>query len=248
MNYLSRLAAGINHIQVRLQNSVRDHQGLLLGALISLVLLLPMSAFLTSRPVDALVFSAPLIHSEHSAVKTALSHFTPVNFWSTDVYEIADQINELTWVNKVGVSKAWPNKLIINIKSEELVAKWNESEYLNAAGKIVTSFRVPVQLPNVYSSPAKSKQAVTLLSAIESKLTRVSSLSVSKSGAIFAVLASGIEINFGAEAFTARLERVSRLLNSKARKGRQIERIDARYPKGLAVVWHDGLASLTGGR
>lgn len=248
MNYFVNFVSKVKGSKVPVQASAHSHQGLLLGGLLSLLLLLPMSVFLVRQPVDVLVFLTPLIHSEHAAVKEVLSRFVPHRFWSTDVYDIADQIDALSWVNEVVVSKVWPNKLIIKIKSEQLVAKWNESGYINGDGKIVTSFRVPIQLPNIYSSPAKGEQAVEMLSEIERKLTPVARLKINDRGAVSIALENGIEINFGAEAFTTRLERIRQLLNSKARNGRKIERIDARYPYGLAVVWREGLGSPASGR
>ena len=243
-----QLTAKLQRGAERLGDAFGRHKSRLLGVLVGCLLLLPLSAFWNHQTVDVMVFETPLMHSEHVSVNRALGALKPGSFWNMDVYEIADKINTLRWVQAAQVSKAWPNKLMINVAPEKPIAKWNQKGYFNEDGDIITSFRAPIELPEITASPAQGGHAVSLMREVERQLMPVAKLSLDVRGAIAVTLKNGIEINFGAEAFAERLAKIRALLHNNHRRGRQVERIDARYPTGLAVAWRQELTHFSEAR
>ncbi|MFI9653781.1 cell division protein FtsQ/DivIB [Guyparkeria sp. GHLCS8-2] len=166
--------------------------------------------------------------------------------WTVDIAALRARLLEDGWLTEVRITRQWPDRLLVSLRTHQPIAAWNEDRLLSAAGVVFAPHRRPVdlRLPRL-AGPTGSQWTVwerytslkPVLAGVGMELTGVA---MSPRGSLSLSLASGAVIQTGQESLEARLQRLLDVYpDTLAGKMDQVERIDLRYSNGFAVAWRN---------
>ncbi|MGA1562045.1 MAG: cell division protein FtsQ/DivIB [Gammaproteobacteria bacterium] len=158
------------------------------------------------------------------------------------------------WVRAAAVRKDWEGVLEIQILRQQPWARWQNPEqskqalgYVNAQGAVFVPSELdaePQRLPLLQGN-ARDAEAMVELFQRSSEALRAADptaslvrLHMNTRGAVQLELASGLVIELGRRAISARLQRMTHALQQLRREGvevAEIQRLDVRYSRGFAM-------------
>ncbi|WP_026971545.1 cell division protein FtsQ/DivIB [Aliagarivorans marinus] len=163
------------------------------------------------------------------------------NFFTLDVNEVKDKLEQLPWVKQVTVRKSWPDKLRVGLQQQQVAARWNKAALLNRQGEIFDAPHERIQQPlALLSGPDDQAPQVLqvyqeLQQLLDSRQLSLAAVSLSDRHAWSLKLTDGMTLELGQDDRVNRLKRFLALypqLDSAA-----IAYIDLRYDTGFAVGW-----------
>ena len=198
------------------------------------------------RPVGAVKVSSQLRYVKQDAVIAVVAPLLQRGYWQTDLATIERELESLTWVDAVTVSRVWPDSLDVQIVEQQAIARWGEDQLISYRGNVFRpdSIKGFDQLPRL-AGPLDSQSDVMQRFSVLSDLLRSNqlqlvALSLDVQGNWHAELAGGVMMEFGGGDL---MEKVQRFLlvyrHSLQPRFEQVARIDLRYGTGLAVGWRE---------
>lgn len=190
--------------------------------------------------VDVVGVSAPAQQAliQHIKADTAKGYFT------TDLEQIRDHALGLSWVDRVVVSRAWPNAIVLRVTPRHAVARWGTGRYLSDDGVVFK----PVQrfdhqnLPLLHGPHSQSRMMMTKYRDINQMFRpmdmRLKELYLTERMTWFMQFDNGIRLIVDQDQTMGKLQRLSEI--AKTDLGLvwdNIAGIDLRYRNGLAVQW-----------
>ncbi len=118
----------------------KSRTGLLL-VLLALSLLLLLSQYaaeiraLVNKPVQTVLMANPLQRVDEQNVREVLANHLSVGFFALDVQAIKTALEADPWVEKVTISRIWPDTLSVAITEEIAIARWGDGALLNQFGE-----------------------------------------------------------------------------------------------------------------
>ncbi len=194
-------------------------------------------------PIEAVVIKGERRFTSDAEIQEALHDLMQRSFFSADVNQVQQALEELPWVFHASVRREWPAKLKVFLVEQDVVAHWNGKDWLNSQGQV---FKAPIkegggELPYLVGPDEQAVSVLTnyrqlkeLLAINEFKLTH---LELSPRHAWVAVLANGIELELGREDKMARIQRFIDVYPTLIKQDKPVEKVDLRYDTGLAVGW-----------
>lgn len=165
-------------------------------------------------------------------------------YFSQDMGEIERAVRSFAWVDKVRLTKVWPDTLAIDITEQKAVARWGDRALLNPEGMRFTPDGIDgfSHLPVIYGPTGMEAYLLEVLKNLNDKLASkgvaVASLDLSKRRAWIIKLDNGLELHFGRQ---EPLDLLERFLGQVPKLGvgsfSRLKKVDLRYPNGFAVVW-----------
>jgi cell division protein FtsQ len=166
------------------------------------------------------------------------------NFFAADLGTIRAALEQLPWVRRVEVRRAWPDRIEVALEEHVALARWGSAALVNTHGERFEAASAAA-LP-LFSGPDGTEREVTrrylrfaeLVAPLGAGLERVT-LTPRRSWQIR--LASGLQIELGRDVAQAgtpetRLARfVAAHPATLARIARLHENVDLRYPNGFAL-------------
>jgi cell division protein FtsQ len=165
------------------------------------------------------------------------------NFFTLDINAIRQAALSLNWVNAVSVSRHWPDTLDIHVKERQPFVRWGEGHWVDAEGVIfdAANQQKHEHLPLLMGPEAEAAEVVERYRSLAARFQQtyggVSELRLDAAGWTFQ-LAEGPAIALGSQDLQARLQRAMRVMATTSDSGHRLQRLDARYSNGVAVVWH----------
>lgn len=197
-------------------------------------------------------------HLDSESTKEYVSRYIGSGFLMTDLEEVKQYIESLPWVYQARVSRVWPGEISVVIQEQVPVSYWNQEGLINAEGqlfvpeKLDLSIGLPVIELKTEVSDSERLEMFLLLNYIQNELSvfklKIVKLTQNLRGALEITLSNGIAITLGRididddhhRFLDDKLERVGRLLVGKnAISFDNVERLDTRYPNGIAVQWKE---------
>ena len=190
--------------------------------------------------VDVVGVSAPAKKAliKHIKADTASGYFT------TDLEQIRDNALSLSWVDRVVVSRAWPNAIVLRVTPRHAVARWGTGRYLSDDGVVFK----PVQgfdhhnLPLLHGPNSQSRMMMTKYRDINQMFSpmnmRLKELYLTERMTWFMQFDNGMRLIVDQDQTMGKLQRLSEI--AKTDLGLvwdNIAGIDLRYRNGLAVQW-----------
>ncbi|WP_404401455.1 FtsQ-type POTRA domain-containing protein [Idiomarina seosinensis] len=182
-------------------------------------------------------------------IRRALTAKPLGSFFTADVNQLRQRVEQLPWVAKASVRKVWPNRLAVHVTERKPLAYWNSDRLVTAQGEVfraeVNSQQLSQALPHL-SGPetavdATLQQFNQLQQMLQVNGMQLNALSLSERFAVSAVLDSGIELKLGREAALQRIKRFIDLLPTieqhENSQQQTIQQVDLRYDTGAAVKW-----------
>ena len=190
--------------------------------------------------IDVVGVSAPAQQAliQHIKADTAKGYFT------TDLEQIRDNALSLSWVDRVVVSRAWPNAIVLRVTPRHAVARWGTGRYLSDDGVVFK----PVQrfdhqnLPLLHGPHSQSRMMMTKYRDINQMFRpmdmRLKELYLTERMTWFMQFDNGMRLIVDQDQTMGKLQRLSEI--AKTDLGLvwdNIAGIDLRYRNGLAVQW-----------
>lgn len=168
------------------------------------------------------------------------------SFFSLNVKDVQQRLQEIPWIKRVAVRRQWPNGLIIHVTDQVPVAYWNDEQLLNDKGEVFSApvDRINQWLPHFSGPDNTSKQVLTGYRALwplldgegltlsDIALTPRQSWSVTLGNGSVLVLGRGNDV-----IRNVRMERFLKVYKHVLPHGKDIDYVDLRYDAGFAVNW-----------
>lgn len=196
-------------------------------------------------PVREIVVRGPLKNAVRGDIEAALKGLGG-NFFAVDLAALRARLEQVPWVRRVDVRRAWPDRIEARVEEHVAFARWGDAGLVNTFGEPFAAHIAgdgAAQLP-LFAGPQGSEAELArryrrfteLLAPLGDAPERVI---LTARHAWQLRLAGGLHLELGrdgAEAVEQRLARfVAAYPESIGRLARRYEHVDLRYPNGFAL-------------
>lgn len=199
-------------------------------------------------PIKTVKVVGDLKWVKQAGLKTAMLDKLDAGFFNINVKSLKQSIEQMPWVRTASVRRIWPDRIELNIKEQQPVARWGERYLLNSDGLLFrpNSNNMPKDLPVLIGPEGQHQQLLRQYQELQSLLSetklRIVVLNVSDRRAMELKLDNGIRLLFGrinetSDEHTAIERFVKAYKNGLAKRLAKIELIDLRYTNGFSVRW-----------
>lgn len=157
-----------------------------------------------------------------------------------DVGEVKARLEGNDWIHRADVSKSWPSGLVVSIVPEQVIAYWNDDGFINGeADVLVTDLLIGGDLPHLYGPQGTELEVMQRFQQLSRTLGeaghRIEVLTLSGRGSWSFETEGNLEVLLGKEDIKRRLARFLKVSARLSEDGAIYDRVDARYPSGVAV-------------
>lgn len=185
-----------------------------------------------------------LQHADKQEVQHLLIPFVSHGFFSVDVDQMKEQLQQLPWVNKVAVKRVWPNQVFVTVTEKRAMARWNDKSLLSANGELFTPAlnSAPEGLPVFVGPEGKHIMMLQyydkLNSILASLALKIVRLEMNASEMWSLQLDNGLKISMSDKDVLTRMSHFVKVYPKiVGDRGKDVEYVDLRYSNGLAVRW-----------
>lgn len=181
-----------------------------------------------------------------------IAHVGPVvqdNYFTSDLPEIRDKALELSWVDRVVVSRAWPNSIKLRVMPRHAIARWGTGRLLSDSGDIFTEVQASqVQhLPLLHGPTTHAKMMMRRYHEINALFLptnlRLKELYLTERMTWFMQFDNGLRVMVDKDQTMSKLQRLSHLAHRDLKPvWSKIAAIDLRYRNGMAIQWKNATA------
>lgn len=169
------------------------------------------------------------------------------SYFTTDLEVIRDSTLALSWVDRVVVSRAWPDTIVVRVTPRHAIARWGTGRLLSDDGVVfqpVENLNV-ANLPLLHGPVSQSRMMMVKYRDISqlfiAKKMYLKELYLTDRMTWFMQFDTGLRVIVDQEQTMSKLQRLSTLANSDlSAVWDQISAIDLRYRNGLALQWKNG--------
>jgi cell division protein FtsQ len=205
-------------------------------------------AWAVRQPVFAfreVVVTTPLARANGAYLEAVVRSELSGTFFTLDLARARGALAHVPWVRSAGLRRQWPHRLEIEIEEHVPLARWSDGGLVNTLGEVFVA-DWNGELPQ-FSGPPGASQVMT--NAYRGWTARLSPLDLRVRGLVLSArggweiraehAGAPIAIALGRDDTEARLARLidayPRTLETLARAGRPIDRVDLRYRNGFAA-------------
>lgn len=183
-------------------------------------------------------------HVDPALIKKIVRENVRGGFFSLQVNQLRQALLEIPWVYEVSFRRIWPDRLVIDMEEQKAVARWGNDALLNAQGDIFKPpiHSIPQQLP-LLTGPPDSQQEVwqcwqQLNQIVQPLGVHITAMSLNARHAWQLTINDRLQVMLGRESINQRMAHLVDIY-PKVISDRQdeVERIDLRYPNGVAIQW-----------
>jgi len=198
-------------------------------------------------PVRTVRIESQLEHVEQERIRQAVENHVAAGFIGVDVDAVRDGIEAIAWVDRATVRRSWPDRLVIRIEEQRVLARWGSDALLNIRGEV---FEAEIDeamngLPLLRGPKETNRMVAEQYAAMQQMLSPlglgITDMSLSERRALTLKLNNDLQLGLGRADADLRLLRFVRVYPQViASRLAAIEMIDLRYTNGFAVRWRDG--------
>lgn len=181
---------------------------------------------------------------EKKQITKHLSSVVKDNYFTSDLEAIRDRTLEVSWVDRVVVSRAWPNGIRVRVMPRHAIARWGTGRLLSDEGDIYTEAVVKnyPNLPLLHGPLDQSKAMMRRYNEINQLFhpvnMRLKELYLTDRRTWFMQFDTGLRIIVDQEQTMSKLQRLSHLAQTDLKPvWSKVSAIDLRYRNGLAIQW-----------
>ena len=197
---------------------------------------------------DAKVASLEVVGATSDVEKQQMTqHLAPVikdNYFTSDLEQIRDRSLDISWVDRVVVSRAWPNGIRVRVMPRHPIARWGTGRLLSDEGEVFTEAfaRNHSSLPLLHGPLDQSKVMMRRYNEINQLFhpanLRLKELYLTDRRTWFMQFDSGLRIIVDQDQTMSKLQRLSQLVQTDLKPvWSRVSAIDLRYRNGLAIQW-----------
>lgn len=188
---------------------------------------------------------------ERQLLQQSLTPWVKTGYFRTDLAQLRDAALAFSWVDRVTVSRHWPNGMVVRVLPHHAVARWGSGRLLSDQG-VVFSEAAPQNhrdLPLLHGAHHQSKLMMQQYQQINQWFVplglRLRELHLTDRMTWFMQFDNGLRVIVDQEQTQAKLQQLSVLAKTGLKPAwPQIAAIDLRYRNGLALQWKSGRAPL----
>lgn len=236
----------------------RNYRPLLVRAVASLAavsVLLGLVSWLAQSQQDSFVIRSIEITGNreflsNDQVRDALQSHSEGDFFKLDIDSTREALLALPWVQEVSLRREWPDKLVVVLKEQQAVARWNtlagDKGLLNESAEVFAglSEAAELKLPQLVGPERKSERVLREYAELSTQLKplghEITMLKLDARNTWEMQLANGVAIRFLERNKASAIERLVVALKVFEHDDiAQVARIDLRYSNGFAVSWKE---------
>jgi cell division protein FtsQ len=180
--------------------------------------------------------------AEQRQVMQYVSPIVTENYFTSDLEAIRDRTLELSWVDRVVVSRAWPNGIRVRVMPHHAIARWGTGRLLSDSGVIFTEVTPKnyQALPLLHGPASHAETMMRRYNEINQLFLpqgiRLKELYLTERMTWFMQFDSGLRIIVDKDQTMSKLQRLSHLSQSDLKPvWSKISAIDLRYRNGLSI-------------
>jgi len=192
-------------------------------------------------PVREIVVQGDLARTARAEIEDAVRGRVGGNFFAASPGEVRRSLEQLPWVRRVEVRRAWPDRLEVRLEEHVALARWNDDALVNTYGERFNG-RSDAVLP-MFIAPAGTEAELARRYARFAGV--VAPLGVPLERVVLTPrlawqlrLGNGLQLMLGRDAAQAE-ERLARFVEAYGqtlgRIARHHDYVDLRYPNGFAL-------------
>tara|TARA_B100000965_G_scaffold330495_1_gene294296 strand:+ start:220 stop:966 length:747 start_codon:yes stop_codon:yes gene_type:complete len=199
---------------------------------------------IVNQPIRYVSIESSFQQVKEAQIRGAISSEVQDGILGIDIPKLYERLKNLAWIDKISISRKWPDRLILEIHEHIPVARWGESSLLNNRGELFTEISnpnlIPADLVYLNGPDYKSLDVAQKYFFLREKLIplgiNVTKINLSENGAWIIELYDGTSINLGKsdieKKFDLFIDIAKNILSNEAE---DIESIDLRYDNGFAI-------------
>lgn len=202
---------------------------------------------------DATVAQLQVVGTQSEVENQQLvQHLNPIikdNYFTSDLELIRDQALQVSWVDRVVVSRAWPNAIRVRVMPRHAIARWGTGRLLSDNGDVFSEAvpKVHPNLPLLHGPVSQSKMMMRRYNEINQLFhpvnLRLKELYLTERMTWFMQFDSGLRVIVDQDQTMSKLQRLSHLAQTDLKPAwSNISAIDLRYRNGLAIQWRNSIS------
>lgn len=252
------------HVNANKKNKPLDFSGLMrkckIGTILcSLAVILAFSIHYGSaavekimeRPIAQVTVKSEFTFISQEKISEMINQNISGNFLSENLTVMRTKLLKNPWIDDVILSRRWPDNLVVKIIEQVPIARWNERQFINNRGDIITiaNSEKLKHLPQLKSAGDDAVEVMQkyydLVNVLRPNGLMINQLEKDQRGNWSALLNNGWQILLGRDELIAKLQRFNKVFEQQLRQvADNIIQVDLRYQYGLSVRWQTPLTEL----
>ena len=195
-------------------------------------------------PIDQVVIFGQLKYINQDDLEQQIRKKLDGSFFTLNVENLQDKIEENPWVYSVSIRKEWPKRINVFVMEQDAFAIWNNDLLLNKFGDVFYTDGVTLEdeLPRLYGPEGNEKDVlqgyIDMQYLLDLHNFKINELVLSERYAWQIWLDRCLQLNLGRSDKMKRLQRFVDLypLLTEGKKDK-LAKVDLRYDIGLAASW-----------
>ena len=186
---------------------------------------------------------------ENQLLMQQLAPAVTANYFTADLEKIRDQALQVSWVDRVVVSRAWPDGIKVRVMPRHAIARWGTGRLLSDDGDVFAEAVVKNHpgLPMLHGPLSQSKVMMRRYNEINQLFhpvgIRLKELYLTERMTWFMQFDTGLRIIVDQDQTMSKLQRLSSLAQNDLKAvWPNISAIDLRYRNGLSLQWKNSAA------
>jgi cell division protein FtsQ len=198
-------------------------------------------------PVAQIRVAGALSAVEKQQLMTRLQPTVSEGYFTADLARVRDSALGLSWVDRVVVTRNWPNGIVVRVMPRHAVARWGSGRLLSDRGEIFSEAE-PVDrrdLPLLHGPASQSEALMQQYRQINQWFAplglHLRELHLTERMTWFMQFDTGLRVIVDQEQTHTKLQRLSQLAQGGLKSvWPHIAAVDLRYRNGLALQWKTG--------
>lgn len=178
-----------------------------------------------------------------------LAPVTQGNYYSLDLGMVRDRALQLNWIDRVVVSRAWPDRVVVRVTPRVAAARWGTGRYLSDDGVVFQPLRpfTSANLPLLHGPLTQTHVMMNRYHDIDRLFSplhlQLKELYLTDRMTWFMQFDHGVRVIVDQNQTMSKLQRLQTLVQGELRPiWPLVAAVDLRYRNGLALQWRQGVA------
>lgn len=204
----------------------------------------------SSFSIDELKIKGAFQYLQPQQVESAVAERVRGNFFAVNLDEMRGEVEKLRWVQSVDIRREWPDTLLVSVVEHKPVMRWGQDKWLTSKARVV-DLGDGDYVQNAIKVSGDEEDAPTIMNQVLVWSSRLAELGLSleeahlsstqawklKLASIYDGKNEITELILGRNNVGLRFERfVAMYRNNLSLMDVRLQKVDARYPNGLAVT------------
>lgn len=207
---------------------------------------------LGNQPIEHIQVEGQFQHLSALDVERAVrAQLHGAGLLSVRLDDVRRSLRLLPWVETATVQRSWPRSLVVRVTEQQAVARWNDTDLVNARGDRFASGAhfVPPELAQLSGPNGSAAEVVQRFLALQGRVVeaglRLVALRLDARGAWELQLDNGVVVRIGRRQVEDRWARfLAVALRMISQRAADIAYVDMRYSNGFAIGWRGGSTRL----